>query len=122
MAYFLTRYGFNSDGIDSVKKRLQKRIGERSQGIVGVNVGKNKTAEDPVEDFVQGIKELGEYADYVVINVSSPNTPGLRKMQGKEQLQNLILKVNRKVSIKYFWVCVANLCALIKIRHLNCPH
>ena len=46
-----------------------------------------------MEDFVLGIKELGDWADYAVINVSSPNTPGLRKMQGKEQLRNLIQKV-----------------------------
>ena len=69
------------------------RVGDKKTGIVGVNVGRNKSTSDPVEDFVTGIRELGEFADYVVINVSSPNTPGLRKMQGKEQLQNLILKV-----------------------------
>lgn len=89
----LSRYGFNSDGIDLVKKRLEKRNENRGIGIVGVNVGRNKTTDDAVDDFVKGIKELGEYADYIVVNVSSPNTPGLRKMQGKEQLQNLILKV-----------------------------
>jgi len=89
----INRYGFNSDGIEAVKKRLQVRVGDKKTGIVGVNVGRNKSTSDPVEDFVTGIRELGEFADYVVINVSSPNTPGLRKMQGKEQLQNLILKV-----------------------------
>ena len=76
-----------------MKKRLQKGCEGQKSGIVGVNIGRNKTTNDPVEDFVQGIKELGEFADYVVINVSSPNTPGLRRMQGKEQLQNLIMKV-----------------------------
>lgn len=89
----LERYGFNSEGIDSVKKRLQKRCDVQRTGIVGVNVGKNKSTENAVEDFTQGIKELGEFADYVVVNVSSPNTPGLRKMQGKEQLKSLILEV-----------------------------
>ena len=69
------------------------RAGDKRTGIVGVNVGRNKTTSDPVEDFAKGIRELGEFADYVVVNVSSPNTPGLRKMQGKEQLHNLILKV-----------------------------
>ena len=63
------------------------------KGIVGVNLGKNKTSEDPVNDYVEGVKTFGSIADYLVINVSSPNTPGLRDMQGKQQLEELIDKV-----------------------------
>ena len=61
--------------------------------IVGINFGKNKTSPDAVNDYVKGIERLGCLGDYLVINVSSPNTPGLRKMQGREQLQGLIDKV-----------------------------
>ena len=60
---------------------------------MGVNLGKNKTSEDPVNDYVEGVKTFGGIADYLVINVSSPNTPGLRDMQGKQQLEELIEKV-----------------------------
>lgn len=61
--------------------------------FVGVNIGKNANTEDAVEDYVQGIKCLGSFADYIVINVSSPNTPGLRNMQAKKQLAQLLDKV-----------------------------
>lgn len=57
---------------------------------LGVNLGKNKESEDATRDYVLGVRELGPYADYLVINVSSPNTPGLRKMQGREQLARLL--------------------------------
>ncbi|KAL3816311.1 hypothetical protein ACHAXA_011072 [Cyclostephanos tholiformis] len=59
-------------------------------GVLGVNLGKNKTSEDDVEDYTVGIRELGPYADYLVINVSSPNTPGLRSLQQREPLRNLL--------------------------------
>ncbi|KAG5880015.1 hypothetical protein JTB14_037404 [Gonioctena quinquepunctata] len=58
--------------------------------IVGINLGKNKTSTDPVDDYVQGIKKFGAVADYLVINISSPNTPGLRKMQDKDNLRKLL--------------------------------
>eukprot|EP00956_Cyclotella_meneghiniana_P008685 scaffold11862_cov74-Cyclotella_meneghiniana.AAC.5 len=59
-------------------------------GVLGVNLGKNKTSEDEVGDYTYGIKELGPFADYLVINVSSPNTPGLRSLQQADRLRNLI--------------------------------
>lgn len=64
-----------------------------SQGIVGINLGKNKTSPDPVGDYTKGVTNLGCFGDYIVINVSSPNTPGLRDMQGRKQLADLIDKV-----------------------------
>ena len=64
-------------------------------GIVGVNLGKNKTSPDAVDDYVRGVKKFGDIADYLVINVSSPNTPGLRAMQGRQQLQQLVDKVSQ---------------------------
>ena len=65
--------------------------------VLGINLGKNKTSEDAVGDYVEGVKKFGPIADYLVINVSSPNTPGLRAMQGRKQLQELI----DKVSVEY---------------------
>ena len=54
----------------------------------------NKTSEDAIKDYTEGVKKFGEIADYLVINVSSPNTPGLRAMQGRQQLQELVDKVS----------------------------
>ncbi|KAK6184608.1 hypothetical protein SNE40_007049 [Patella caerulea] len=65
----------------------------KERGIMGINLGKNKFSSYPVEDYVQGVKRFGKLADYLVINVSSPNTPGLRAMQGRKQLEELLEKV-----------------------------
>lgn len=62
--------------------------------LLGINLGKNKNTEDALSDYQKGILSLGDYADYIVINVSSPNTPGLRRMQEKEKLLNLLTKVS----------------------------
>ena len=63
-----------------VRKRLQQRKKGNSEPL-GVNLGKNKDSTDPAADYVLGVKELGPHADYLVINVSSPNTPGNAKDQ-----------------------------------------
>lgn len=94
----INRYGFNSEGHQAVRARLQARRAHLlahglAGGVVGVNLGKNKTSETPVGDYVLGVQELGEFADYLVVNVSSPNTPGLRAMQGKETLRDLLSQV-----------------------------
>jgi dihydroorotate dehydrogenase len=92
----INRYGFNSDGLDVVKNNLQlyranqKTSGRDSEGLVGVNFGKNKDTEEALGDYVLGVKELSVFADYIVINVSSPNTKGLRSLQGKTQLHHLL--------------------------------
>ena len=90
------RYGFNSDGHSAVQQRLQKQFLRRGHpnGILGINLGKNKTSDDAVADYVKGIQCFSGLADYLVINVSSPNTPGLRAMQGRRQLAQLIDKVS----------------------------
>ncbi|CAH8500888.1 unnamed protein product [Schistosoma turkestanicum] len=88
----INRCGFNNDGHDAVYERLKNRPWE-GRGIVGVNLGCNKTGTDPTADYVAGVRKFGEVADYLVINVSSPNTPGLRSLQNKEKLRNLLSKV-----------------------------
>lgn len=98
----INRYGFNSDGLAVVKRRLQEYWEERlrhggPEGLIGVNVGKNKTTVEAEEDYIKGVRELGPYADYLVINVSSPNTPGLRSLQRKEAFESLIRAVQKEL-------------------------
>lgn len=64
-------------------------------GILGINLGKNKTSPDAIDDFIKGVRKFGPLADYLVINVSSPNTPGLRDMQHQEELAQLLEKVGQ---------------------------
>jgi dihydroorotate dehydrogenase len=79
------------------KKRLEKY--QRTNGrVLGVNLGKNKLSESNTGDYVQGIQELGPYADYVVINISSPNTPNLRKLQDKSPLEELLSTAVTQIS------------------------
>lgn len=89
----INRYGFNSDGHDTVHKRLVDLKKDGSTCVLGVNLGKNKTSSNPIQDYVDGIKRFGEIADYLVINISSPNTPGLRDWQHSSQLQELLKTV-----------------------------
>ena len=84
----VNRMGFNNDGLAAAAARLEARA-DRG-GIVGVNLGKNKESPSAVDDYVKGIEALGPMADYLVVNVSSPNTPGLRALQGKAPLRDLL--------------------------------
>jgi len=83
----INRMGFNNEGLDSVARRLEARA---RIGIVGANLGKNKDTEDAASDYEKGAARLAPLADYMVINVSSPNTPGLRSLQGRDQLEALV--------------------------------
>jgi dihydroorotate dehydrogenase len=62
-------------------------------GLLGVNLGKNKLSDDAVGDYSVGVRELGPLADYIVINISSPNTPGLRALQSRRELETLVAAV-----------------------------
>ncbi|XP_034935975.1 dihydroorotate dehydrogenase (quinone), mitochondrial [Chelonus insularis] len=91
----INRYGFNSDGHEIVRSRIAMlKQDPNFHGIVGVNLGKNKTSTDPVNDYVEGLKKFNDIADYLVINVSSPNTEGLRDLQAKKHLEVLLTEVN----------------------------
>ncbi len=87
----INRYGFNSAGVAVSASRLKRRGG----GIVGANIGKNKESEDALADYILGAKSLAALSDYLVINVSSPNTPGLRALQDRAQLSALITATRR---------------------------
>ena len=69
------------------------RRGPNPKGWLGINLGKNKTTEDAAADYCIGVAKLAPFADYLVINVSSPNTPGLRALQGRKQLASLVSRV-----------------------------
>lgn len=90
----LHRYGFNSDGHDRVFERITALKQQASPDLVlGVNLGKNKTTENAYEDYVDGINKFSSVADYFVVNVSSPNTVGLRDLQQAENLEILLKNI-----------------------------
>ncbi|PZT99227.1 MAG: dihydroorotate dehydrogenase (quinone) [Brevundimonas sp.] len=86
----VNRMGFNNAGLDAFAARLDRR----PQGvIVGANLGANKDAEDKAADYVAGLTRLAGRASYFTVNISSPNTPGLRALQGREQLDDLLGRI-----------------------------
>ena len=87
----INRMGFNNDGADVVLRRLAARA--HHGGVVGVNIGANKDASDRVADYVKLIETFAPVASYFTINVSSPNTPGLRNLQQAEALDDLLARV-----------------------------
>ncbi|XP_037371939.2 dihydroorotate dehydrogenase (quinone), mitochondrial isoform X1 [Talpa occidentalis] len=94
----INRYGFNSHGLSVVEHRLRARQQKQTRltedGLpLGINLGKNKTSVDAASDYAEGVRVLGPLADYLVVNVSSPNTAGLRSLQGKGELRRLLTKV-----------------------------
>ncbi len=88
----INRFGFNNNGLEEFARRLEDLRGLGWPGIVGANVGKNKETEDAAADYALGIRRLTPLADYLVVNVSSPNTPGLRTLQSKEALAALLAR------------------------------
>ncbi|XP_004704630.1 dihydroorotate dehydrogenase (quinone), mitochondrial [Echinops telfairi] len=94
----INRYGFNSHGVSVVEHRLRARQHKQTKltedgRLLGINLGKNKTSADAAADYAEGVRVLGPLADYLVVNVSSPNTAGLRSLQGKVELRHLLTKV-----------------------------
>ncbi|HTH96351.1 MAG TPA: quinone-dependent dihydroorotate dehydrogenase [Stellaceae bacterium] len=86
----INRMGFNNEGLEAAMARLARRSRGTSRGPVGANLGKNKDSTDAVEDYRLGIAAAAPLADYLVVNISSPNTPGLRDLQRKSALAELI--------------------------------
>ncbi len=84
----INRLGFNNEGMDQVAARLSER--RREAGLVGINIGMNRDSTDAAGDYRHAFVRLAPLADYVVINVSSPNTPGLRDLQAVRQLAGLL--------------------------------
>lgn len=89
----INRFGFNSQGLAPFVKHLGQRRAAGAKGIVGANVGKNKESEDAIEDYVLGVSATCRLADYLVCNISSPNTPGLRSLQARSEMSALLTQV-----------------------------
>ncbi|HYH13899.1 MAG TPA: quinone-dependent dihydroorotate dehydrogenase [Flavisolibacter sp.] len=108
----INRMGFNNDGVDVVRRRLerwrenrQSAIGNRQPLVIGGNIGKNKVTpnEEAWKDYEICFDQLHPYVDFFVVNVSSPNTPGLRELQEKDALQRILMNLqdrNAKLSQK----------------------
>src|SRR5690606_18460203 len=86
----INRMGFNNEGHDAAFARLR---GLRISAALGVNIGANKDSDDFVADYVLGVQRFADLADYLTVNVSSPNTPGLRNLQADEALRRLLGEV-----------------------------
>jgi dihydroorotate dehydrogenase len=92
----VNRMGFNNHGAAAAASRLRAR-GRRTGVIVGVNIGKTKAATDEIADYVASARAVRDVADYVVVNVSSPNTPGLRDLQAVDRLGPLLTAVREEL-------------------------
>jgi dihydroorotate dehydrogenase len=88
----INRMGFNNDGYALARARLERTP---RQGIVGVNIGPNKDAADRIADYVLGVVTFAALADYFVINISSPNTPGLRDLHASSELERLLRAIRK---------------------------
>jgi len=86
----INRLGFNNKGLEAFAQRL---AGRARQGIVGANLGANKDTQDRVADYVAGLTRLQGLCDYFTVNVSSPNTPGLRNLQSRDALDELLARL-----------------------------
>lgn len=87
----INRLGFNNQGHAAMRARLEARRGRA--GVIGVNIGANKDSDDRIADYVAGIRALADVATYFTVNISSPNTPGLRDLQARAQLADLLSRV-----------------------------
>jgi len=96
----INRLGFNNEGAETIARRLGKlrRSGRWPEVPIGINIGKSMTTPvaDATEDYLSSFRILREFADYIVLNVSSPNTPGLRELQGPDALSELLSAIAAK--------------------------
>ena len=88
----INRLGFNNDGIEIIKNRIKS---EKKKGVVGINIGPNKNTKDQKNDFCIGLKNFFDIADYITVNISSPNTEGLRDFHDQKKLEDLLLALNK---------------------------
>ncbi len=86
----INRLGFNNDGIEIVSERLNKNIPD---GILGVNIGPNKGTKEKISDFIECFSKLNKFANYITVNISSPNTAGLRDFHEEKLLSGLLSKL-----------------------------
>ena len=93
----INHLGFNNKGSSNAKRNLQKlNLNSLSNGVVGVNIGKNRDSTDYTKDYIYCLEELGPLSHYITINISSPNTPGLRDIQNRGQIEKLCKTLHDK--------------------------
>ena len=92
----INRLGFNNKGVDHLVKNLKKRSFD---GVVGVNIGANKDSKGQrrIDDYLECLRKVSNFSDYVTINISSPNTPGLRDLHNTENIKELIFAVEQEI-------------------------
>ncbi len=89
----INRLGFNNEGQEKAIPRLERIRRRMGKGVLGINIGANKDSDDRIADYVTGVQNMAPLADYLTVNISSPNTPGLRALQDKGALQDLLAAV-----------------------------
>lgn len=95
----VNRMGFNNDGVDQLLENVSNiKFGQNKSGVLGINIGKNADTpvEKAVEDYLIGMEKIYQRADYMVVNISSPNTPGLRDLQFGDTLKHLLENLKKK--------------------------
>ncbi len=102
----INRMGFNNDGIDQLIENVNKAKGRGFKGILGINIGKNlnTSVDKATKDYLIGLRQAYFYADYITINISSPNTPGLRTLQYGDELNGLLSAIKSeqmKLALEY---------------------
>ena len=98
----INRLGFNNVGAEKVLENIEKSDIENSPSLLGINLGKNLDSKDPFEDYLKLLKIFNKKTSYITLNVSSPNTPGLRELEKKDNFDKLVKKISsfkRKNSI-----------------------
>ena len=88
----INRLGFNNDGMETIKNRIKS---DGKEGILGINIGPNKNTKDQKNDFCLNLKNFFDMADYITVNISSPNTEGLRDFHDQAKLKDLLLALNK---------------------------
>ena len=101
----INRMGFNSEGVDILVRRMVHYREHGGQGVVGVNLAKNATTIDATADYEVVARKVADLADFVTVNISSPNTPGLRELQKESELRRIIDRVHKVIPKKTaLWV------------------
>lgn len=94
----INRNGFNNDGVEKIEKRIKSFLSLKNKEInIGINIGPNKDSVNRIKDYKILINKLAKYADYISINISSPNTPNLRKLQSNDLLKKLIVEIKKEL-------------------------
>ena len=93
----INHLGFNNEGSEKILKNLKSFYSsDYLSGVVGINIGKNKSTENDIDDYLYCIDKLSDYGNYITINISSPNTPGLRDLQLRGRIESLVKKIQHK--------------------------